>query len=307
MIIQQAFTGNNRLLKGGLHCHTTRSDGKGSPREVMLMHKEHGYDFLAITDHRRYNYENYAPETGITIIPGMEMDRGLDGMGDYGMCYHAVSIGPLKENGNGFDHDQVFDTGTVKDQYEFQKVLDFLHANNNLTIYCHPDWSRTPARSYENMKGNFAMEIWNSGCVIENDMDTNAWGWDELLVAGKRIYGVATDDGHKMDQHCVGWVMVNSENDVWSILKALESGRFYSSTGPEIRLFAIDGDEAVIETSPVREAVFINGTRPNRFVRAENGLITSARVKLQDKTKYIRATVVDEFGRRAWTNPIFID
>ena len=66
-----------KLLKGGLHCHTTRSDGKGSPEEVIRMHAENGYDFLALTDHRYYNYVNYAPETGITIIPGMEMDGGI--------------------------------------------------------------------------------------------------------------------------------------------------------------------------------------------------------------------------------------
>lgn len=28
---QQAFGGKEKMLKGGLHCHTTRSDGKGTP------------------------------------------------------------------------------------------------------------------------------------------------------------------------------------------------------------------------------------------------------------------------------------
>ena len=37
MIRQAAFAGNknNPMLKGGLHCHTTRSDGHGTPEEVM--------------------------------------------------------------------------------------------------------------------------------------------------------------------------------------------------------------------------------------------------------------------------------
>lgn len=36
MLRQQAFnqTGNN-MLKGALHCHTTRSDGRGTPEEVI--------------------------------------------------------------------------------------------------------------------------------------------------------------------------------------------------------------------------------------------------------------------------------
>lgn len=46
MIRQQAFSGDETMLKGGLHCHTTRSDGKGSPEEVIRYHHQNGYDFL---------------------------------------------------------------------------------------------------------------------------------------------------------------------------------------------------------------------------------------------------------------------
>ena len=35
MLRQSAFTGDRPLLKGALHCHTTRSDGKGTPEEVQ--------------------------------------------------------------------------------------------------------------------------------------------------------------------------------------------------------------------------------------------------------------------------------
>ena len=77
MLRQAAFEGENALLKGGLHCHTTRSDGKGTPEEVIAMHAQHGYDFLALTDHRIYNYKDYLPESGVLIIPGMEFDRTI--------------------------------------------------------------------------------------------------------------------------------------------------------------------------------------------------------------------------------------
>ena len=46
------------MLKGGLHCHTTRSDGRGTPEEVIRLHAAKGYDFLALTDHRIYNRRN---------------------------------------------------------------------------------------------------------------------------------------------------------------------------------------------------------------------------------------------------------
>ena len=77
MIRQIAFETKRKMLKGGLHCHTTRSDGKLSPEDTMRLHKENGYDFLAITDHRVYNFKDFAPELGLTIIPGMEFDNGV--------------------------------------------------------------------------------------------------------------------------------------------------------------------------------------------------------------------------------------
>lgn len=303
--IQGAFAGKERMLKCGLHCHTTRSDGKGDPADVMKLYAEKGYDYLAITDHRRYNYENFAPETGLKIIPGMEMDRGVPA--NIGMCFHTVCIGPAKADGNGFEQDQRFENGMVKDQYEYQGVLDMLHENNNMTIYCHPEWSCTPARSYEDMQGDFAMEIWNSGCAIETDCDKNAAGWDELLLKGRKIYGVATDDGHPMYQHGLGWVMVRAEDDLNSVLAALKNGDFYASTGPEIYDFYADGDTVHVECSPCKYIHFVNGTRPFNIVKNEGGLVTAADVKIPDGSKYIRATMVDAEGRRAWTNPIFFD
>ena len=44
---QQAFTGEHRMLKGGLHCHTTRSDGKGTPEEVAKVKESYTGQYLA--------------------------------------------------------------------------------------------------------------------------------------------------------------------------------------------------------------------------------------------------------------------
>lgn len=45
---------SRRPYKGDLHIHTNRSDGKESPAYVAGRCREIGLDFLAITDHRRY-------------------------------------------------------------------------------------------------------------------------------------------------------------------------------------------------------------------------------------------------------------
>ena len=93
-----------------------------------------------------------------------------------------------------------------------------------------------------------------------------------------------------------------------AILEALKNGAFYASCGPEIYDFRIEDGQAVIECSPVKEIQFRHFRVPYKHtVAAEGETVTTASVKVREGTRYIRATVVDEKGRRAWTNPIFIE
>ncbi len=304
---QSAFIDVQRHLKGGLHCHTTRSDGRGEPDDVIRLHAENGYDFLALTDHRVYNYLNFAPDVKMTIIPGVEMDYNLPCPAGI-HCHHIVTIGPEKEMGNGFEQDQRIMGGHAVTEAEMQEMLDMLHAHNNMTVYCHPEWSGVLLEEFENLKGNFAMEIWNSGCAIEDGVDTNAMYWDDMLVKGKKIWGVATDDGHAMHHHCKGWVMVNSENNIAAILDALKQGKFYSSCGPEIHDFYIEDGVAHVKCSEAVEIQYRSKNVPYRLNKAEAGkTITEGSMAVRKGSGYIRAIVTDAQGRRAWTNPIFFE
>ena len=306
MIRQAAFTGTGRLLKGGLHCHTTRSDGQGTPEEVMRLHAQNGYDFLAITDHRKYNFTNFAPDTGMVVIPGMEIDANIpDFTGVH--CYHTVVLGLPKEMGNPYEQDQLFASRLVDTQEQFQEMLDMHHAAGQMTMYCHPEWSNTPAREFDRLKGNFAMEIWNSGCVIDNGLDTDAAYWDELLMQGQKLYGCATDDGHPMYHHCKGWVRVNAEKNVPAILEALKNGAFYASTGPEIYDFYVKDGVVAVDCSPCATIDFRNGQFPCPRLHSEEGGLTHHEFTVNPKWdwRYIRAVVTDAKGRKAWTNPIF--
>ena len=307
---QQAFCGNEKMLKGGLHGHTTRSDGKHTPEEVIRYHYQKGYDFLAITDHRIYNFKNWCPDIPITIIPGMEFDNTIEKNKGF-RCFHTVCIGPEKHNGNGFEQDEYWESGEADNQEKYQQFLDAFHAKRNLTILCHPVWSSTSARYFENQKGNFAMEIWNSTCAIEYNTDTDAAYWDELLGQGKVIYGIAADDGHNFSQYCHGWVMVRAENRVEAILNALKNGAFYSTCGPEIYDFYVKDDKAVIECSAVSKIRLHSDMHPPKIVKSEDGTLTRAEFDLNYKNwggyKYIRATIIDNNGKYAWTNPVFLE
>ena len=65
-----------RFLRGNLHLHTTASDGDLSPQEAVDLYREHGYDFLAITDHGRLVPPSSLRAEGMTLLPGMELHPG---------------------------------------------------------------------------------------------------------------------------------------------------------------------------------------------------------------------------------------
>lgn len=305
---QQAFTKEGKFLKGGLHCHTTRSDGEWTPEETLKFAASQGYDFMALTDHQIYNLKNFAPETGVLVIPGMEYANDLEHGRGY-RCFHTVCLGP--ETGNGFTQDEKLPWGYEPDSDSYQPMLDQFHAKKNLTILAHPQWSNTSARYFETQKGNFAMEIYNSGCDILLDCDNDAAYWDELLGKGIRWYGVATDDAHADEQYCKGWVMVKAEKNVDSVLEALEKGEFYSSCGPEIYDFYVKDGKAIIDCSPVAMVRVHCDKHPIQAIRDAQGNITHAEIDVANHWSgaydYVRISITDAKGKRAWTNPIFLN
>jgi DNA polymerase (family X) len=51
-------------VRGDLHCHTTRSDGRASVYEMGLAARERGYEYLAICDHTK----------NVRVVPGLATD-----------------------------------------------------------------------------------------------------------------------------------------------------------------------------------------------------------------------------------------
>ena len=305
MIRQTAFERKGGFLKGGLHCHTTRSDGDGTPESVIRMHYEHGYQFLALTDHNIFNRKNHA-DVPMTILSGIERDMGLPGWArDMPMCVHIVGIGdPASQAGPG--QDEVIAHYGWRDQVsDAQGMIDEMHGWGLKTFYCHPEWSGTPYTDFRCLEGNFGMEVWNSGCVLGNELDVNnGYCWDQALDEGRRLWGVAVDDGHDMSHHCNGWVMVRSENSAPAILQALEEGAFYASCGPEIHDFYVQDGHAFVDCSDAVSVSFHTLRCPLRKTAGEH--LTHAECSLREGTRYVRAVVTDARGCRAWTNPVFL-
>ena len=70
-------------LRGDLHVHTSRSDGKEAPTTVVSNYRGHGYDFCVISDHRRYypslEAKRYFDDiTDLNIVQGEEVHLPLN-------------------------------------------------------------------------------------------------------------------------------------------------------------------------------------------------------------------------------------
>ena len=85
--------------------------------------------------------------------------------------------------------------------------------------------------------------------------------YDKLCRAGVRLGVHSADDNHNGrpfgDPLCDsfgGFTMILAKDLSYpSVIKALDSGNFYSSMGPVIRELTIDGRCVHIETDPVRQ------------------------------------------------------
>ena len=124
LIRQAAFAKKGTFLKGNLHCHTTLSDGKGTPAAVIRQYENAGYDFLAITDHQRYNFTNYEEGSDLLILPGIEEDRFLDGVGM--PVLHIVGVGPVE--GNGYTDGQPVHYQRGGSACQCQDIIDHVRA-----------------------------------------------------------------------------------------------------------------------------------------------------------------------------------
>ena len=63
--------------KGDFHIHSTCSDGKFTPEEVIMLSKEKTVDIISLTDHNNTcgidEAISFGKELGIKVIPGVEL------------------------------------------------------------------------------------------------------------------------------------------------------------------------------------------------------------------------------------------
>ena len=147
--------------------------------------------------------------------------------------------------------------------------------------------------------------------------------WDALLSKGKVVWGVASDDTHDYlaldDREAPtpgkAWIVLHAASPTLeSIMDAMRKGRFYASTGISIDTYSADDKEISISLGRQRTwRSLASDTRyVTRFIGESGKLLaevpgTAPRYRFKGTEQYVRASIIDSDGRRAWTQPVFRD
>ncbi len=299
---QLPFNQPGRFWRGNLHTHSTASDGHRSPEEVCRLYAEAGYSFLALTDHFMAHYGFPLVDTRpfrsptFTTLLGAELHAGRTELGG---PWHILAVGlPLD-----FAPSTPLETGP-------QIARRALDAGAFVAV-AHPQWYTLTEADALSLGPVHAVETYNATSADYNDRDDSLYMLDLLCSRGHRYFALATDDAHfNPARHDFqrGWVWVKSETlEPDALLAALKAGHYYSSTGPQIHDIQVTpGVSVTVRCSPAAR-IFVTGALWAAVSVAGHGL-TAAELSLQTfASPYARVTVRDEYGRRAWSNPIWLD
>ena len=286
-----------RWLTVGIHVHTTESDGRATPAEAMQAYRRSGYDCLVFGDHEHVTVPADAPE-GMLILPGAEWAARFP---DEPAGMHFMAVG-MRHGAAGRL------AGLKDDPYAMAEALSGLC---DYLVLAHPYWSALTTGLIARLPAAAALEVYNHGCELEDALGSAAYVWDQLLARGGRWDGIAVDDAHwRIEDACTARVMVKAEEPTReAVTEALQGGLFYSTTGPEILDLELPGPRQVaVTTSPAASILFrCNGSPGSGLHAAGGGALTQAEHALPDRARFVRVEVTDAAGRKAWTNPFYLD
>lgn len=304
-MILSAFSAPGTFWRGNLHTHSDLSDGALPPAEVCRRYQTEGYDFIALTDHFVGAFDYPIADTvpfrndGFTTILGAELHSGAM---ENGELWHILAVGLPPDFAP--THSPAF--VPVPDQESGPEVAARARAAGAFVAIAHPQWSGMTMADARSITAAHAVEIYNHGCAVECDRADGAFYADLLMSEGRDVTLIATDDAHfHAADHFGGWVMVKATaNEPDLLLEALKRGDFYASQGPELRNVQVLEDRIVVTCSAVATVVVQGHGSVSPAVHGAS--MTHAEIPRERlrNSPWIRVTVIDAAGRRAWSNPI---
>ena len=325
--------------KCNTHTHTSAfpgSDANGSPEFVAEWYRTHGYQCVVITDHEHLTdvsslNQKYGSE--FLVIKGQEVTDSVrapnrrDGV----RHTHMNGIGLEKLDKPIIPAGKAQGTSATE---SYQRSLAAIDAAGGIPQVNHPAIQLAISdKDLLPLTKPFLMEVWNAFPTINNLGGTDGDGnvgmspesiWDSLLSHGKVVWGVASDDTHEYrafdDREAPtpgkAWIVVRAPNlTLASITDAIRKGQFYASSGVTIGTYSVDDNEISMRFAEQKtwSPSLQSSTRYlTRFI-GENGKVlgevlgTMPRYRFKGSEQYIRASIIDSDGRRAWTQPVFRD
>lgn len=318
--------------KANLHCHSTVSDGEMTPEELKRLYMAQGYSIVAYTDHEILVPHPELCDETFLAMPGYELqtfgDPELPKLMRRVNHMNLYPKDPENRRQPFFTLDDVLRLdrppcldgieydGDGHEQKEYSaeglnRLIEKAKAAGFLVSYNHPTWSKEDASVYTNLRGLFAMEIYNSDCGVTGYDAYCPYVYEEMLRSGQRLGCIATDDTHNPRDLFGGFTVILADSLTHAnVIAALEAGDFYASRGPEIRRLWYEDGVFHIECSPARMIALSNSgrRRPADSVRRdEAGNLTEAAFPIGENDLYVRFTVTDAAGLTANTRAYWRD
>jgi hypothetical protein len=344
----QAANAQTKLnwYRGNTHTHTLNSDGDASPDAVVRWYREHGYQFVVITDHEYLTdvaplQALFGADERFLVIPGQEVTQiVLDPSHPEGKRQaHLNAINSTKvvipEGAPGQRNPRIgreAPVGTkIADTYAHN--IAAINAAGGIAQINHPNWRWSVSlEDMAQLPNGTLFEVWNGIAQINNLGGTDDAGhvalstealWDTLLSRGKLLYGVGSDDTHDLYTSPLSnpeaappgqaWIVVRAEKlSPSAIVAALQRGDFYASNGPALEDYEVNLGKKEIVITMKR----VNGNRDDtrfltRFI-GKNGRVLAEvpgikpRYTIRGDEGYVRASIIDSNGKRAWTQPVIL-
>lgn len=300
-----------RWYKGNTHTHTLNSDGDTSPDEVARWYREHGYQFLVLTDH------NF-----LTSVDGLNALMGAD---EQFLIVRGEEVTDRFESKplhiNGLEVRQLVRPQGGRSVLEtVQRNVDAIRAAGGVPSINHPNFGwAISADELAQVRNTKLFELFNGHPLVNNVGGGGTPGleqvWDSLLSRGVLLYGIAVDDAHHFKRPWdrdaskpgQGWIHVRAPRlGSAELLEAMERGDFYASTGVELEDYVATARSITITVRPKTMAKyriqFIG--RGGRVLAERTG--SPARYDITGTEGYVRAKVIDSNGAVAWTQPVML-
>ncbi len=300
--------------------HTCRSWDSVFPYgEALQEYYDKGYQFCVVTDHEVYWDSTECDRPDFIALSGVESAFVLPEDKPYWIMdkerfrsLHINLINDETKGRPGFLHDQVLRRPIDYGISAWNRYIQYCRDKNQLVIINHPDWSRLDPEIFLAINGAFAFEIINTG-DINGGGDTDEYLWDYALSRGKRILALTGDDTHRYGPNenvCGGAFTMLSAKEFSrkGLVQAIKEGTFYPSKGPRIHDMRVVNDTLHMEfDDAVCVKVVARDTMGKGFVPVGGKKINTIDWEIKKTLKYFRVEIIDERGKKAWSQPVFLN